>query len=971
MKRNVPKRAKSAAALLLCVIVTAAALAPFAVYAKGKTKTVRVGWYESHFNTTDDFGRRSGYAYEYQMKLAAYSGWEYSYVSSSWSELMEMLKDGKIDMMSDVSHTEKRAEQMLFSDLPMGTEDYCIFVSPENHEITAEDYSALNGKRIGVNKNSVQADFYKRWAKRQGISADLEELTCTEGEAKKRLNDGSLDAYITLNAYGDPKELKPLCKIGSSNFYFAINKDRPDLLSDLNVAMRRIQDENPYYNQRMFEKYIKPYGTNAYLSPQEKTWLSSHKTIRVGYQDNYLAFCAKDENTGKLTGALKDYLKCASDCILGTHIDFEPIAYPSAAAAFEALERDEADCVFPANLSSYDGEQQNIVMTPALVRTDIYAVVRQKDKNIFGDKEHVVVAVNEGNPNYTVFLQENYPEWRATYYPGTEDCLRAVSDGAADCVLISSFRYNNISRICDQYNLTTYSTGRELDYCFAIPKGNPEMYSILSKIVGLVPSSTLNTSLSYYISADVRMSFWDFIAENKYTVSVLVVLIVLVFVLQLMRIKRSETKAKNLISATETDNLTGLYNRDYFFQYADRMYCEHPDIPRDAIVLNIEQFHSINALHGWEFGNRVLRVLGTEIRIVANEFNGIGGRFGADRFDIYCNHIEDYRAILERIQNKLEILASNASVRLRMGVMPWQEELEPIQLFERARTACHLARGNYMEHLTVFDEKVRDKELLDQRLLNDLRRALDEFEFDVYYQPKFDIRLDRPKLVGAEALIRWQHPKLGLLNPNEFIPLFERNGRISEVDKYVWSQATKQIADWRQRFGVTIPVSVNLSRVDIFDSELENTLDDILAQAGIDHDALEIEITESAYTENADTLIHVTKALHRKGYTIEMDDFGTGYSSLIMLSTLPIDVLKMDREFIRKMENTEKDTQMVSLILGIAKNLGIPVIAEGVETEAQLKLLKKLGCSFVQGYYFSRPLHPSEFESDYLNTKQQ
>jgi EAL domain-containing protein (putative c-di-GMP-specific phosphodiesterase class I) len=261
---------------------------------------------------------------------------------------------------------------------------------------------------------------------------------------------------------------------------------------------------------------------------------------------------------------------------------------------------------------------------------------------------------------------------------------------------------------------------------------------------------------------------------------------------------------------------------------------------------------------------------------------------------------------------------------------------------------------------------MRMREMLNQRLLNDLRSAAEQRQFKVYYQPKYDIQSDPPRLVSAEALIRWQHPELGLITPDSFIPLLERNGKIGEVDKYVWSEAARQIARWKARFGVTIPVSVNLSRVDVFDPELEQTLDRILVQNGLDHDALKLEVTESAYTENADQVIQVVESLRKKGYTVEMDDFGTGYSSLNMLSAMPINVLKMDRTFIQNIENDEKDVQLVALILGIAKNLDIPVIAEGVETEQQLKLLKDLGCVLAQGYFFSRPLHPAEFEEKYL-----
>ena len=951
-------------ALLLLVLLIAAP--PIASRTERETRNVRVGWYESPFNATDASGRRSGYAYEYQMKIAAYTGWTYTYVTGSWPDLMQMLMRGEIDLMSDVSYTEERAEKMLFADLPMGTEEYCIFIAPGNTEITADDYSSLNDKRIGAYKGSIQASLYLSWAESNGIQAELVELTTTEAESEQMLTKGELDAYVIVNAYGHPGRLVPVCKIGSSDFYFAVSKDQPELLRELNAAMNRIQDENPYYNQRMFEKYVQQYGSNAFLTNAEQAWIGAHGVIRVGYQDGYLAFCAQDPATGELTGALKDYLDAASDCISNVRLEFEPIAYPTAAAAFDALNRGEVDCVFPANLGAYDGETMHILMTPPLMRTEIYAVVRQGDQDIFADRDHVIVAVNEGNPNYNAFLQENYPKWRTVYFPTTADCIKAVSDHVADCLLISSYRYNNISRLCEKYRLTTFSTGIGLDYCFAVPEGETSLYSILAKAAGQIQSSTVNAALSRYLTADARLTLADFIADNLAAVIAIVGAIVLVILLLLLRSMRAEKRGRALISATETDGLTGLYNRDYFFQYANRIFQEHPDSPRDAIVMNIEQFHSINALNGWEFGDQILRALGREILAISQENDGIAGRFGADRFDIYCRHTNKYQEILDRLQTKLNDLAPNASIRLRMGVMPWQETMEPVQQFDMARTACTMARGHYKEHLIVFDEKVRERELLDQRLLNDLRRALDNYEFEIHYQPKFNIQTEPPRLVSAEALIRWQHPELGTIPPNTFIPLFERNGKIGEVDKYVWAEAARQIARWRAQYGVTVPVSVNLSRVDVFDPELEKTLENLISQNGLAHETLKLEVTESAYTENSDQVIRVVERLRDKGYTVEMDDFGTGYSSLNMLSAMPVDVLKMDRTFIRNIEYDNKNIQLVALIIGIAKNLNVPVVAEGVETESQLRLLKDLGCALVQGYYFSKPLHPREFEAQHL-----
>lgn len=953
-----------ALAFLLLAVTT-----PAVAHAKEQDKAVRVGWYESSFNTTDQFGHKSGYAYEYQLKLAAYTGWHYEYVKGSWSELMEMLKAGEIDLMSDVSYTPEREGQMLFPSLPMGTEEYYLFVAPST-EVIPTDYAAFAGKRIGVNEGSLQAELTKEWAKRQGIDIDLYEVDCSEDESLELLAKGRLDAYVTVDSFVKPEHAIPVCKIGSSDYFFVVNKDRPDLLSGLNFALGKIQDENRYYNQQMFEKHVKRAGANVFLTSDEVEWLADHGSIRVGYQDNYLAFCTADENTGRLTGALKDVLDAAADSLANAHIDFQAIPYPSASDAFAALKAGEVDCVFPSNLGGYDGEQLGIVMTPLVASTEVYALVRQADQRVFVNRGHVVVAVNEGNPNYDAFLLEHYPTWNKVYYPTTEECLKAVADNVADCVLISSYRYSNLSKLCDKYHLANLAIGDDMDYYFAVNSGKMTLYSILTKAVGLVQQSTVSSAMSRYVAQDARYSFSDFIQDYLNIILASIITVVLVILTLLVRSMRAEHKAKQLISATEIDKLTGLYNRNFFFQYADRMYEAHPDAPMDAIVLNIDRFHTINALNGWDFGNQVLRALGDEARAISEELNGIAGRFESDRFDIYCRQTHDHHGIYQRLQNKLTDLAPTANIRLRMGVMPWQQGLDPIQLFDRARVACSMARSESKERLVVFNEELRKREMYEQRLLSDLQKGLAGYQFELRLQPKYDIRCDPPRCVGAEALVRWNHPELGMVGPNDFIPLFEKSGQIGLLDKYVWEETARVIARWQELYGVTIPVSVNLSRVDVFDPALETTLEDILHSHGLSHDALRLEVTESAYTENAEQLAQVVEGLRDTGYEVSMDDFGTGYSSLNMLSAMSVDVLKMDRRFVQNVTRNKKDVQMVKLVMDIARNLGIPVIAEGVETKEQLELLKDLGCACVQGYYFSRPIPTPDFEAQYVRALQ-
>ena len=421
-------------------------------------------------------------------------------------------------------------------------------------------------------------------------------------------------------------------------------------------------------------------------------------------------------------------------------------------------------------------------------------------------------------------------------------------------------------------------------------------------------------------------------------------------------------EGRKLISAAEHDHLTMLYTRNFFLEYTDRLFQYHQDLKLDAVVLNIEQFHSINALNGREFGDKILQFIGGEIRAFLAETEGIACRFEADRFGIYCVHQPDYHALLNRFQDAVNTISDSVSIHLRMGVMSWQEGVEPLLLFDRASAACNMVRGNFQNPIMIYNEEMRLKELLNQRLLNDLRHAVEEKQLIVFYQPKYNIQLDPPKLSSAEALVRWNHPELGMISPGIFIPLFEGNGMINIVDSFVWSEAAKQIAVWKDKYGFELPVSVNLSRMDMFDPDLVERLDKLVIENGLDHKTLKLEITESAYTENSAAVLEVVNRLREHGFEIEMDDFGSGYSSLNMLSDMPIDVLKMDMKFIRNIEHSDTDRRLVSLILDIAKYLKARVVAEGVETEGQLEILRRGACDLVQGFYFSRPLPAEEFE---------
>ena len=420
---------------------------------------------------------------------------------------------------------------------------------------------------------------------------------------------------------------------------------------------------------------------------------------------------------------------------------------------------------------------------------------------------------------------------------------------------------------------------------------------------------------------------------------------------------------KNLVQQTEKDKLSGLYTIDYFFEYLKQIIPLDMGSDRDAIVINIERFRLINEIYGRSVGDQILAQIGAYLQEMLVNLNAIACRAGADIFYVYCIHQDDYQDLQATLQNMLAKFANVNNIRVRIGVWQYVDRgtVDPESWFDRAKTACDRISGNFTTSVAIYNSGLHTKHLREERLIHDIYEAIEHKDLKVYYQPKYAIQGDKPHLRSAEALIRWIHPTLGFINPGDFIPLFESNGLIQMVDYYVWNEAAAQVRRWKEENHWTVPVSVNVSRIDIYDPDLENKLCNIMQENKLSPNEYMIEITESAYSENSKGLIEVLNSMRSKGFHIEMDDFGTGYSSLSMLTALPIDILKIDMSFVRNMELDEKNKKMVELIIDIAKFLKVPSVAEGVETESQLRTLRKMGCDVIQGYFFSKPVPPEEF----------
>ena len=419
----------------------------------------------------------------------------------------------------------------------------------------------------------------------------------------------------------------------------------------------------------------------------------------------------------------------------------------------------------------------------------------------------------------------------------------------------------------------------------------------------------------------------------------------------------------NIVNATQTDSLTGLYTKDYFIEYVQMIDQYYPDRAMDAVAVNISRFHILNEMNGRAFGDEVLKALGESIRKCVSARRGIACRNAADKFYLYISHEEDVESIRKSIAGGISHIVKDADQRVNIGIYPnANQNPDRPKRFDCALIACNSIRSDYNSFIAYFDAEMYRRETFVERLVSDFDEALAEKQFIVYYQPKFDVTGDIPVMVSAEALIRWQHPQFGMVSLGLFIPFFEENGLIQRLDRYVWREVSRQIATWKKDLGYSVPVSVNMSRIDIMYPGLVDEIASIVKEAGITPSDLYLEITESAYTEDLDKIVDAASRLRELGFKIEMDDFGTGYSSLNTLSVLPIDVLKLDMKFIRNIQTSVKSLRLIELVTDIARFLNASVVVEGVENKEQYEILKKAGINIIQGYYFSVPLNSEDFE---------
>ena len=542
---------KSVCALLSLLLLLSAVLPVKAVAETAPIKIIRVGSFEDTFNYCNEKGARKGYGYELLETLSGYTGWQFEYVTCDWSDCFEKLKNDEIDIMGGISYTEDRAEEMLFSDEPMGEEKYYLYVDLSRADISASNFKTLNGKKVGVLMGTEPEVMLTEWEEKYGLKTQHVNISNNE-DVKQKLANHEIDCFVSLEeSLWAELGISTITRVGKSSIYYVLNKDRSDLKEELDNAMRALDEEAPFYTADLCKKYFS-LDYKPILTGEEKAWLRKHGAIRMGFLTSDRGVSTYDPATGEITGTITDYIQFATDCLGNQELEFHLVGYDDKEAELNALKSGEIDMVFHFDQSPNLAEEYRVACTNTTWTSNMMAVT---NKQLFIENEVNRVAVPQNKISLTRYIAFYYPQWEIVDCDTQEDAIKLVKDGQADCFVTGISSEGNYSK---KYGFYSVPLPNPANSCFAVNSGNRSLLSILNKTIKAMPANMLTSSLAMHKSSARKVTLSDFIKDNFFMVllvSSIAVAVVLLTILKLLqKARKAEAAARKAANDTQELN---------------------------------------------------------------------------------------------------------------------------------------------------------------------------------------------------------------------------------------------------------------------------------------------------------------------------------------------------------------------------------------------------------------------------------
>ena len=542
---------KSVCALLCLLLLLSVVLPVKAAAETAPAKVVRVGSFEDTFNYVNEKGARKGYGYELLQTLSGYTGWQFEYVTCDWSNCFEKLKNGEIDIMGAISYTEDRAEEMLFSDEPMGEEKYYLYADLSRTDISASDYKTLNGKKIGVLMGTEPEVMLTEWEEKYGLETEHVNISNNE-DVKQKLANHEIDCFVSLEeSFWAERGISTITRVGESGIYYAINKNRPDLKEELDDAMRALDEAVPFYTADLYKRYFS-LDYIPILTGEEKAWLKEHGAIKMGFLTSDSGVSTFDPATGEFTGVITDYIQFAADCLGNQELEFQLVGYDSKEAELDALKSGEIDMIFHFDQSPNLAEEYHFACTNTTWTSNLMAVTNQQH---FNENNVNRIAVPQNKLSLKKYLAFYYPQWEIVDCDTQEDAAKLVKDGQADCFVTGISSENKYSK---KYSFYSVPLLNPVKSCFAVNSGNRSLLSILNKTIKAMPVNMLAGALAMYKSSARKVTLSDFIKDNFFMallVSSIAVAAILLTILKLLRkARKAEAAARKAANDTQKLN---------------------------------------------------------------------------------------------------------------------------------------------------------------------------------------------------------------------------------------------------------------------------------------------------------------------------------------------------------------------------------------------------------------------------------
>lgn len=869
------------------------------------------------------------------------------FTSSDLREGLSQLQDGKLNFLCMVPFINALTPYVDYSSEPMATGFLALCVNDDSR-IYYGDFQRFNNMKIGMLQGTELEVFLKEYSAQNGFTYSPVYFGSAD-DILGALSSGEVDAIFSPITQ-KPDKLRIIAKCGNISYYFAVKKGNSTMLSRINKSIESLKEAYPFYIADRFSEYFKiPYCDMVGYTEDEYNALLNKENLRIFAPENNYPLSYFDSESHSYRGIYIDIVEKVAKSA-GFEVEF--ISYDQSAMSMNGIVMGKADAIL-----SVSDSKQGLIEASTPYASISYMPISRLDKNVFEDSQ-ARVGILASDAWIMDYLEASYPQWYIQKYDTANSLLSAAEKGRISIALLSSpdmqtktslIAHPKLSIVPDFTVNVPVSLGISRITC------NQHIINLLNKTIKSASVSQSELEEKVYTLSHIYVpNIRDMLYTNKHWI----IFILAVMVLLIIFIKLRELYFRRL---SNLDALTQLHNRRYFESAAMRAL-ERDGSSYLLASADVRNFKLINDRFGHIVGNQALGDIAAKIKGIFKE-HALYARSHGDCFLILAKDTSANRDRLDRLANINVYIHNTTNYRLpiKIGICPikkYNPSLTLSHYIDRANIAKESHAGVSNSPCYFTDDMGKQLEMMNS-IESEMVRALERGDFIVYYQPKYELKTD--KIIGAEALVRWNHETRGIISPGLFIPLFEKNGFIVELDFYVYECVLKMLRSCINSKQPIVPISMNVSRCHLSDDTFIDRLEELVSKYDIPKSYIEMEITESIFSREDDAAIVLVQSLREHGFTISMDDFGSGYSSLNLLRQIPINTLKIDKGFIDNFNDSPRSSIIIEEVIVMAARLNIKTICEGVETVQQRDFLKKADCNMVQGFFYSRPLPYGDF----------